>query len=159
MPMSQLRYEYSIPVYRVSLVRDGSHRTPVPQIRSSRDAHQVFQQYLEGVDRENFVVMLVDQKHKIIGIHTVATGSLTAAVVHPREVMKPAILSNAAAIIVAHNHPSGDPQPSQEDRALTAKLFQAGKILGIALLDHIILGDGADTYFSFGDEGLLIVAA
>ena len=81
--------------------------------------------------------------------------SLTASVVHPREVMKPAILSNAAALLCCHNHPSGAPQPSQEDRALTKRLVDAGQLLGINVIDHIILGDGSETYYSFADEGLL----
>jgi DNA repair protein RadC len=98
---------------------------------------------------------MLDQKNKVIGIHTVSMGSLTASVVHPREVFKPAILSNAAAIILAHNHPSGQPQPSQEDRVLTVRLVTAGKLLGISILDHVIIGDGTSAYFSFADEGLL----
>ena len=146
---------YTIPRYQVSLIRAGSAKTPVAQIRSSRDARDVLAQYLDGVDREHFVVLLLDQKNKIIGIHTVSTGSLTASVVHPREVYKVAILSNAAAIIAGHNHPSGDPGPSAEDRALTTRLADAGKLLGIALLDHIIVGDGSTSYFSFADDGLL----
>ena len=80
---------------------------------------------------------------------------LTASVVHPREVMKPAILSNAASLLCCHNHPSGAPQPSPEDRALTRRLVDAGKLLGIAVLDHVIIGDGTESYFSFADEGLL----
>ena len=146
---------YAIPRYQVSLVRDSSVHSLVAQVRSSRDARDVLAQYLDGVDREHFVVLLLDQKNKIIGIHTVSTGSLTASVVHPREVFKAAILSNAAAIVTGHNHPSGDPQPSREDRGLTDRLAQAGTLLGIALLDHIIIGDGTSTYFSFADEGLL----
>src|SRR5262249_29648751 len=90
-------------------------------------------------------------RYKVIGINTVSIGSLTASVVHPRECSKPAILSNAAALICCHNHPSGVPQPSQEDRALTKRLVDAGKILGINVLDHIIVGDGSATYFSFAD--------
>jgi DNA repair protein RadC len=89
------------------------------------------------------------------GINTVSVGSLTASVVHPREVFKAAILSNAAALLGCHNHPSGAPQPSREDRALTTRLVDAGKLMGIALLDHIILGDGNETYYSFADEGVL----
>src|SRR6266851_3844710 len=85
------------------------------------------------------MVAMLDQKNKIIGINTVSMGSLTASVVHPREVMKPAILSNAAALLCCHNHPSGSPQPSQEDRVLTKRLVDAGKLLGIAVLDHLIL--------------------
>src|SRR5439155_1910901 len=98
---------------------------------------------------------LLDQKNKVIGINTVSVGSLTASICHPREIYKPAILSNAASIICGHNHPSGDCQPSREDRALTTRLVEAGKLLGIAVLDHIIVGDGTSAYFSFADEGLL----
>ena len=101
------------------------------------------------------MVLMLDQKNRVIGINTVSVGSLTASVVHPRECFKPAILSNAASIILAHNHPSGQPQPSQEDRVLTVRLVTAGKLLGISILDHVIIGDGTSSYFSFADEGLL----
>jgi DNA repair protein RadC len=100
-------------------------------------------------------VALLDRKNRVIGINTVAIGSLTASVVHPREVMKPAILSNAAAIILCHNHPSGDPQPSQEDRVLTQRLVEAGKLLGINVLDHLIIGDGTQAYVSCADQGII----
>jgi DNA repair protein RadC len=116
-------------------------------------ASTLLQTYLDGVDREHFVILMLDRKNQIIGINTVSIGSLTASVVHPREVYKPAILSNCAALVLAHNHPSGDPHPSQEDRALTARLVEAGKLLGISVLDHVILGD--KRYFSFADEGVL----
>src|SRR5262249_60354561 len=96
-----------------------------------------------------------DQKNKALGFTPVSMGPYTASGVHPREVMKPAILSNAAALLCCHNHPSGAPAPSQEDRALTKRLVDAGKVLGINVLDHIILGDGCEAYFSFADEGLL----
>jgi DNA repair protein RadC len=76
-------------------------------------------------------------------------------VVHPREVFKVAILSNAAAILCGHNHPSGDPQPSQEDQRLTRRLVQAGQVLGIDVLDHVIIGDGTADYYSFADQGIL----
>ena len=81
----------------------GSAKSPIAQIRASRDARDILTSYLTGVDREHFVVLLLDQKNRVIGIHTVSTGSLTASVVHPREVLKAAILSNAAAIIAGHN--------------------------------------------------------
>ena len=146
---------YRVPVYRVTLVRERRLPHAQPQLRSSRDAAILFRQYLGEVDREHFMVAMLDQKHKVIGINTVSMGSLTASVVHPREVMKPAILSNAAALLCCHNHPSGAPQPSQEDRALTKRLVEAGQLLGITVLDHLILGDGSETYYSFADEGLL----
>jgi DNA repair protein RadC len=144
-----------VPIYRVTLVRESRLPHAKPQLRSSRDAALLFRQYLGEVDREHFMVAMLDQKHKVIGINTVSMGSLTASVVHPREVMKPAILSNAAALLCCHNHPSGAPQPSQEDRALTKRLVEAGQLLGITVLDHLILGDGSETYYSFADEGLL----
>jgi DNA repair protein RadC len=146
---------YRVPIYRVTLVREASFTLEQAQIRSSRDAAVVFRAYLGNVDREHFMVGMLDQKNKVIGINTVSMGSLTASVVHPREVMKPAILANAAALLCCHNHPSGAPQPSQEDRALTTRLCEVGKLHGIALLDHIILGDGSETYYSFADEQLL----
>ena len=146
---------YRVPIYRVTLVREHAVAVAQPQIRSSRVAAVLFRQQLGAVYLEHFMVAMLDQKHKVIGINTVSMGSLTASVVHPREVLKPAILSNAAALVCCHNHPSGAPQPSQEDRALTKRLVDAGKLLGINVLDHLILGDGSETYYSFADEGLL----
>ena len=87
-------------------------------------------------------MLCVTTKHRVIAYYEVSRGTLDATLVHPREVFKAAILANAAAIVVAHNHPSGDPTPSIDDLALTARLKQAGEVLGIPVLDHIILADG-----------------
>jgi DNA repair protein RadC len=144
----------SLPIYRVTLVREGQLPGYEHQFRSSADAARMLATYLADVDREHFVVCMLDQKNHVIGIHTVSMGSLTASIVHPREVFKAAILANAATILCGHNHPSGDPQPSQEDRAITQRLAEAGKLLGINVVDHIIIGS-AGKYFSFADEGLL----
>jgi DNA repair protein RadC len=144
----------SLPIYRVVLVKEGKLPTYESRIRSSASAYTVLQDDLDGVDREHFVVMLLGQKNQVIGLHTVSIGSLTASIVHPRECFTPAILCNAASIICGHNHPSGDCQPSREDRALTQRLVEAGKLLGISVLDHIIIG-GEGRYFSFADENLL----
>ena len=144
-----------VPIYKITLVREG--RVPCyeqQQIRSSANASTILQSYLADVDREHFVVLLLSQKNRVIGLHTVSVGSLTASVVHPRETFKAAILANAAAIICGHNHPSGDCQPSREDRAITARLVEGGKLLGISVLDHVIIGD-ENKYFSFADEGFL----
>ena len=100
------------------------------------------------------MLLMLNQKNRVIGIHTVSMGSLTASVVHPREVFKVAILANCASILLAHNHPSGDCQPSKEDRAITTRLVEAGRLLGISVLDHVIIG-GEGRYFSFADENLL----
>jgi len=143
----------SVPIYRVVLVKEGKLPAYESRIRSSANAFTVLQEFMEGSDREVFVVMCLDRKNGLIGLNLVSVGSLSSSIVHPREVYKPAILSNASSVILSHNHPSGDPLPSQEDRALTARLVQAGKVLGVEVLDHVIVGDGR--YFSFADEGLL----
>ena len=143
----------SVPIYRVTLVREGRVPCYNQQIRSSADASTLLHTYLADVDREHFVIILLNQKNRVIGVNTVSMGSLTASIVHPREVFKGAILSNAASIICGHNHPSTDCQPSKEDRAITARLVEAGKLLGISILDHVIIG-GDGRYFSFADENL-----
>ena len=145
----------SVPIYKVTLVKQGRVPCYNQQIRSSADASTLLHTYLADVDREHFAVILLNQKNRVVGVNTVSIGSLTASVVHPREVFKPAILSNCASLVLAHNHPSGQPQPSQEDRVLTVRLVAAGKLLGISVLDHVIIGDGTSAYFSFADEGLL----
>ncbi|HEY7493042.1 MAG TPA: DNA repair protein RadC [Candidatus Tectomicrobia bacterium] len=132
------------------LVRQGG---PLTQFRSSKDVANYYIPLLTDKKREQFQVILLDRKNRVMRHVMVSQGSLTASVVHPREVFNPAIRDSAAAVIFVHNHPSGDPQPSQEDRTLTARLAEAGKLLGIQVLDHIIVG--RDTYMSFADEGLL----
>lgn len=102
---------------------------------------------------EKFVVMLLDSKNQLIKMQQVSEGSLNASVVHPREVFAPAVLHRAACILAAHNHPSGDPAPSSEDRSLTSALKETGIVMGIPLLDHIIIGDVR--YFSFRENGYL----
>ena len=97
--------------------------------------------------KEQFVVILLNSKNKVIGTEVVSEGSLSSSIVHPREVFAPAILHHAAAIMVAHNHPSGDPKPSIEDEEVTRLLLRSGKVLGIPMIDHVIIGDG--NYYSF----------
>lgn len=145
---------YRIPIYRVQLVRDGSQKAERKRVSHPAIAAEVLWKYLEGVDREHFVVLLLDTQNQIIGIHTVTIGTLDASLVHPREVFKPAILANAGSIVIAHNHPSGDPAPSAEDRAVTRQLVNAGATVGIEILDHIIVGD-APRYYSFTEAGTL----
>ena len=97
--------------------------------------------------KEQFVVILLNGKNKVIGTEVVSEGSLSSSIVHPREVYAPAMLHHAAAIMVAHNHPSGDPKPSFEDEEITRMLSRSGKVLGIPMIDHVIIGDG--NYYSF----------
>lgn len=133
---------YLIPKYKVMLVRDDKIETETKFINSPDDVNKILQTYLNGVDREHFVVILLNRKNGIIGINTVSVGDLSSSIVHPREVFKPAIVAGAASIIVAHNHPSGDPAPSRDDINVTTRLKEAGDILGINVLDHVIIGDG-----------------
>jgi len=102
---------------------------------------------------EKFVVVILNAKNKLLGIRQISVGSLSSAVVHPREVFREAIINHAAAIICAHNHPSGDPTPSKEDKDLTNSLAGTGKILGIPVLDHLVIGDGS--YYSFKEHTYL----
>jgi len=117
-------------------------------------SQQVFAHFsprLRGAKKEYFIIILLDQKNKVIRDVTISEGSLTSTVVHPREVFSPAVRESAASVIFVHNHPSGDPAPSREDQAMTKRLVDAGNIMGIPVLDHVIIGD--ERYFSFADTG------
>ena len=122
-------------------------------ITSPGDAAKFLMPRLRHGTHEEFLTILLNTKNRVIKTERIAEGSLTSAVVHPREVFASAIVNHAAAILVAHNHPSGDPYPSSEDRHLTTSLEEAGKTLGIPLMDHIIIGDGR--YYSFREHGEL----
>ena len=120
---------------------------------ASQEVAEYFQPRLRDTKKEEFRCVLLDTKNRIIREETVSTGSLTASLVHPRETFKAAVRESAAAVIFVHNHPSGDTKPSQEDILLTKRLVQAGDLLGIRVLDHVIVGDG--DHFSFRDSGLI----
>jgi DNA repair protein RadC len=120
---------------------------------SSGDVVSYYQPRMKDLKKEMFRCALLDTKNKIISDEVVSIGSLSASIVHPRETFKSAIRESAAAVIFIHNHPSGDIKPSQEDILLTRRLVQAGEVLGIQVLDHIIIGDGS--HFSFRDNGLM----
>ena len=143
----------AIAVVRIQMVREGRFPYGSNAVSQSSDAAKIIQTYLAGADREYFVLLMLDGKHRVNALNVVTIGSLTGALVHPREVFKPAVLANAAAVIVAHNHPSGDPEPSREDRELTDRLVQAGRLLGITVLDHVIVGE--ERFFSFADHHLI----
>ena len=143
--------EYAVPRYRVTLVREGRATAPASPLLTSVAVADVLRPLFAGLDREQFLVCGLDAKNCLIGINVVSIDSLTLAIVHPREVFKPLILMNAGAWICAHNHPSGDVTPSQEDRVLTNRLKQGADLLGIRLLDHLVLTD--EHYYSFADQG------
>ena len=122
---------------------------PIEKIHLScpQDVADFLMPRLRYAAKEQFVVILLNNKNKVIGTEVVSEGSLNSSIVHPREVYAPAMLHHAAAIMVAHNHPSGDPKPSLEDEEVTRMLSRSGKVLGIPMIDHVIIGDG--NYYSF----------
>ena len=122
---------------------------PIEKIHLScpQDVADFLMPRLRYAAKEQFVVILLNSKNKVIGTEVVSEGSLSSSIVHPREVYAPAMLHHAAAIMVAHNHPSGDPKPSLEDEEVTRMLSRSGKVLGIPMIDHVIIGDG--NYYSF----------
>jgi DNA repair protein RadC len=149
----RLSREY-IPVYRVQLVRErtvtGEQRR---SIRNPDDVVAILRDELLESDREKLISVMLNAKNVVIGMEVVSVGSLTASVVTARELFKSAILASAAAVIISHNHPSGDPTPSQDDIRLTERISKAGELLGIKLLDHVIIGELG--HYSFSDAGRL----
>lgn len=121
--------------------------------RSSMDIFNYFSKRLRDKRREEFIALLLDGKNRILKEERISVGSLTASIVHPREVFAPAVRESAGAIVLIHNHPSGDPSPSCEDIDITKRLIKAGRIVGIPILDHIIIGDSH--FVSFLERGIL----
>jgi DNA repair protein RadC len=146
---------YSIPGFRIALVREpGVTLAGRPLMRIPAEAAPVFAQYIGETDREMFVVAMLTVRHRVLGLHTVSVGCLTSSLVHPRELFKAAILGGSAALLLCHNHPSGDPEPSAEDLAVTRRLASCGQLLGIEILDHLILGE-AGRFVSLRERGVL----
>ena len=124
-----------------------------PKIRSPQDVYNLLGPTLRDQKREHFVALLLDTKGGVFRTRTVSVGDLSSSLVHPREVFTEAVRHSAASLIVAHNHPSGDPAPSPEDTAITRRLQEAGELLGIELLDHVIVGDSR--WVSLREKGLM----
>ena len=122
-------------------------------ITDAEDAAKYIMPHLQFEEKEHFAALLLDMKSHILELADISTGTLSASLVHPREVFLAAIRGRAAGIIIAHNHPSGDPSPSHEDIAITERLVKAGLLLDIPVYDHIIIGDGI--YFSFKEKGFI----
>ncbi|MFH1982985.1 MAG: JAB domain-containing protein [Pseudomonadota bacterium] len=147
-----------IPAYRVVLVKDNSLPFANDRLANSQQAQPIVKNLIEThgqSDREQFCVLMLNTKNAIIGVNIVSTGGVSSAPVSPREVMKPAILANASALLLAHNHPSGEVQPSPEDLAITEQLIHAASIIGITIHEHIIVSMFDDRYFSFADQGII----
>ncbi|MDE2020633.1 MAG: JAB domain-containing protein [Patescibacteria group bacterium] len=140
---------------RVMMVREGRTSALRREITSPGEAFQYIKQAIKpvGLDRECFWRIDLDSRNGVLGWELVSMGTLNASLVHPREVFTGALLNKAAGIIIAHNHPSGETNPSPEDKDTTRRLCKAGEILGVALQDHLVIGNGK--YFSFKETGLL----
>ena len=149
-----------LPLYTTRLVRSRTFSFPTrDQVRSPADAAAVLAEYFADRDREEVVVVFLDSASTMTGLHVASVGGLAASIVEPRQVFKAAVLANAAALIVAHQHPSGNPEPSREDVAVTRQLVEAGKVMGVPVHDHLIItgqtADGAPVYTSLAQRGLL----
>jgi DNA repair protein RadC len=152
--MPSKRYRLKLATWTV--VREAE--APPPRvINHPEDAARLAMELVRGSDddKEHFWVVLLNQKHHYLMHTEVSMGHQSASLVHPREVFGPAVREGAATILCVHNHPSSDPTPSAEDRELTVRLQECGKILGIEVLDHVIVGNGIGRWFSFRDAGLL----
>lgn len=133
------------------LARSGMKETVT--VRHPEDVSALLMEDMRYLQKEHFVCLFLNTKNHIIGQETLSMGSLNAAIVHPREVFRAAIKRSSASIICVHNHPSGDPTPSSEDIQLTQRLMEAGDIIGIDVLDHIVIGDRR--YVSLKEQGLM----
>ena len=140
------------------LVRDQDLPFESGALSNSRQAHIIIRKLIETCgqsDREQFCVVLLNNKNEVIGLNIVSIGAVSFAHVHPREVLKPAILASATAMILCHNHPSEDLSPSREDEAITARIIKACHIIGIKVHEHLIISMWEERYFSFADAGII----
>ena len=140
-----------VDIVQVKMVKERSVLYSARRIQSTSDADELVRQFLEELDREAMMVVALNAKSEPTCLQVISIGSISVSIVHPREVFKVAILSNAYSILLAHNHPSGDTTPSQEDIKITKRIKSASEIMGIPLLDHLIIG--CDGYYSFKENG------
>lgn len=143
-----------INIVSLKMVKEGSILYDVRKLSSPSEAAGLGRKFLDEADREQVIVCCLDNKNQPVSVNIVSMGTVNSSLVHPREVFKTAVLSNAASIILFHNHPSGDPEPSQEDINITERIKEAGKILGIELLDHIIIGS-ENRFISFKEKNMI----
>jgi DNA repair protein RadC len=142
-----------VDIVSLRMVKEKSILYKERSVRSPEDGYRLLKQFIGDMDREVLLLVCLDTKNQPTAINICHIGSLNSSIVHPREIMKTAILSNAASIIIAHNHPSGNAAPSNEDIEVTKRMKEAGKIIGIDLLDHIIVGDEA--FISLKEKGYI----
>lgn len=142
---------YRLTQYKVSLVKDSSVMADGQKRISGVDDILAIVQDMKLLDREQLRCIYLNARHNVVGWEIISQGTLTASLAHPREIFKGAILASAAGVIICHNHPSGDPSPSEEDVRLTRRIAQAGQILGIELLDHVVIAEQGS--FSFKTSG------
>ncbi|AFV24944.1 DNA repair protein RadC [Methanolobus psychrophilus R15] len=138
-------------VFELARKLEGFTDEPRRKIRSPADVYSLLYPKMREQKRERLVALLLDTKNQVLREEVISIGSLNANIVHPREVFKAALMESCASVILSHNHPSGDPTPSREDIAVTEKLIEGGKLLGIDVLDHVVIGEGR--YVSLKDEG------
>ena len=146
--------KYELDVVKVCLVKEPSWFSEEP-VQNSSDVAKLMSEKLSDCDREIFCILNLATDGKVINMNVVSMGTLNAAIVSPREVFKSSILSNAASIIAVHNHPSGNVFPSKHDKFTTQRLREAGELLDIELIDHIIVGGKDGQFFSFHEENIL----
>lgn len=142
-----------VDIVSVKLVKESSLMYKRRKVGKPEDGYEIFKDFLEDLDREVFIVLTLDSKNQPLAINTAHIGNINTSVVSMACVMRVAILSNAASIMVAHNHPSGCPEPSDQDISVTKGLEKASELMGIRLLDHLIIGD--DRFVSLKEEGYL----
>ncbi|WP_442600447.1 JAB domain-containing protein [Neobacillus sp. D3-1R] len=138
-------------VISLKMVKEGHFCYKTNVVRSPIDVVSLAREYISDSDREIMALVCLNTKNKITGLHTISVGSLNSSIVHPRECFKLAIANNSASIIVFHNHPSNDCTPSREDIEVTKRLKEAGQILGVELLDHLIVGE--TNHYSMKEHG------
>lgn len=149
-----INFSKRVDIVSIKIVKEKSVKYENRRISTPGDAQYLCRRFLEDSDREQLIVVSLDTKNQPNTINVASIGSLNSSIVHPREIFKSAILSNANSIIIAHNHPSGDANPSKEDISITKRLKECGEIIGINLIDHIIIGDN-NRFVSLKEKGII----
>ena len=150
----QIDLPESLPSYTTRLVEESRHPYPSRrQVANPEDVAILLKDYFKERDREEFILLILNTSNVLVGMSVISVGGLASSIVEPRQVFKVAVLANASAVILAHNHPSGNPEPSREDIRITRQLVEAGKLMGIPVHDHLILA--GETFTSLAERGLL----